>query len=79
MIKVENKYNVDDNVFYFNNGIIWHCHITRINIRVTQEGIKLTYNIVPYSNELRACEFIIVNEDEITANIEDVINIIPIR
>lgn len=77
MIKVENKYNIDDNVFYFNNGIIWHCHITRINIGVTQNGIKLTYNIIPYNGA--AFQNIIVNEDEITDNIEDVIKIIPIR
>ena len=77
MIKVENKYNIDDNVFYFFNGSIWHCHITQINIRIKQKEEKLSYTIVPYNGLLFS--YMIVSEDEITANIEDIINVIPIK
>lgn len=78
MIKVENKYELGQQVFYYEKGSIWHCRITSINVNVRPNDIKINYDIMSYDNTLFSirCK---VDENLLVSDIQDIINIIPIK
>lgn len=72
------KYKIGQQVFYYNQGAIWHCRIVAIRVIISSAGNKITYDIMPYNETLftKLCD---VSEDNLVTDIQAIIDIIPIK
>ena len=78
MNNINTKYDLGQQVFYYKQGSIWHCRIVEIDITIRGDKTRVTYDIMPYSEQL-SNKFCNIDEDNLVIDIQDIINIIPIK